>query len=429
MTHGSIYRIRRTLFSFTLVLMFFLVVADTFIITQQTKIITREVVHHTNHEFDLFSKLVIGSLTKGDYVSIQEAVLNWGKEQENLAELSIATANGFTIASYKRDAPVEYSQLVHTTLPYGHNNTATITMIKDTSKLLSDIKELKFKMIGFSILLVTILGIVLQRVAVQPLQNAIRAHELTEDKLQMQAKELQDSNQELESYSYSIAHDLRTPLRGIIGFCQILKDESRSKLSNEEKQHFDRIISASKRMADMIDYILNLGRVTRSDLHYEEVNLSELAKNSLKKYCTSESHPSVHFHAQDNLITMGDKHLLSMLLDNLLGNAYKFSCLRENTKIEFGCTANISPEHDVPTYFVRDNGVGFDIQYANKLFKPFQRLHDDKEFEGNGVGLATAQRIVKRHGGNIWAEANEGEGATFYFTLNKHNRNVISSTQ
>lgn len=410
----SVRKTRRTLFSFTIVLLFFLVVADTFVITQQANMIRQEIIYHTKHEFDLFSKLVKGSLTKGDYVSVQEAVSQWGMEQGNMVDLSISTANGFVIANYNRDRPAEMSERIVTTFPYGHNNTATITMVKDLSEIHSNLSDLKYQLIVYSVVLVAILGIVLQRVAVRPLQIEIKEHELTESKLYAQTKELQESNEELESYSYSIAHDLRAPLRSIVSFCQILQDEAFQKLSVEEKQYLGRVIGGSKRMAELIDDILDLGRVTRSNLQIDRVNLSELAEVAIERICLS---PGVEFNIQKNLMARGDRRLLALLIDNLIGNACKYSGIKKESKVEFGSVSVHVSGSQKLAYFVRDNGVGFNMKYAEKLFKPFQRLHGDSEIEGNGIGLATAQRIVRRHGGIIWAEAEVDNGATFYFTL------------
>jgi len=416
-TSPSLKRTRRTLLSFTIVLMFFLIVSDALIITQQKKMFRDELTYHTQHEFELFSKLVSGSLTKGDYVSVQEAVLEWGKEQENLVELSIQTANGFVIADYKRDYPAETSEKIQTEISYGHNNRAALFLEKDMSELNRDINELAYQLVLFSVVLVSILGIVLQQIAVRPLQKEISEHENTLEKMEVQAKQLQESNKELESYSYSIAHDLRTPLRSIVSFCQIIRAEAGGKLTEEEIGYFDRVVNASKRMAELIDDILDLGRVTRKEMQLSSVDLTALAKAAIEKFCFSNGKNNVDINIQDNLTTVGDKRLLTLLMDNLVGNACKYSSMINKPSIEVGSTSLKSNGTQCSSFYVRDNGVGFSMKYADNLFKPFHRLHNDSEFEGNGIGLATAQRIVFRHGGRIWAEGEVNGGATFYFTL------------
>ena len=417
MTSTSLRRTRRTVLSFTIILMVFLIVEDGLVITQQTNMLRSEISSHTKHEFDLFNKLVVGSLTKGDYVAVEEAVSQWGRERQNILELNITAANGFNIASYKRDNAAVESKRFQARLKFGFDNYATITVVKDMSAVSAVIKKLTYQLVVFSIVLVTLLGFLLQRTAVRPLQKEINEHEHTEEKLRQQAVELRESNNELESYSYSIAHDLRSPLRSIISFSQIIEEEAGHKLNTEEKEYFERIVTASKRMAELIDDILELGRITRSELQYTEVDLSALAKVAVERICMASEHREIDLQIQENLTALGDKRLLALALDNLLGNACKYSSMKNHVHIEFGSTVVNKGNKESLTYFVRDNGVGFDMKYADNLFKPFHRLHNNELFEGTGIGLATVQRIIHRHGGKIWAEAEVGKGASFYFTL------------
>ena len=225
--------------------------------------------------------------------------------------------------------------------------------------------------------------------------------------------ELQASNEELESYSYSIAHDLRTPLRAITSFSQILISSSKQKLDEEEFDSLERIVVAGKKMAELIDDILELSRITRSELHLATVNLSELGSDIVDQLKQAQPNKKVHWHIQDNLIVKGDSHLLEVALQNLLENAWKYTDITEEAEIEVG-KQKIKNE---VVYYVKDNGVGFDMNYSNNLFKPFHKLHTSKDIEGAGVGLATAQRVIQRHGGRLWAEAEKDHGATFYFSL------------
>jgi light-regulated signal transduction histidine kinase (bacteriophytochrome) len=232
--------------------------------------------------------------------------------------------------------------------------------------------------------------------------------------LQKAIVELKAVNRELESFSYSVSHDLRAPLRSIDGFSQALLEDCLEQLDVTGQDYLHRIRNATQRMGNLIDDLLNLSQVTRSEMHLEPVNLSSIASNISTELHRSEPERQVEFSIQPGLVDRGDARLLQILLMNLLNNAWKFSSKNPQAQIEFGL---LPVETEIPTYFVRDNGTGFDMAFANKLFGPFQRLHSAKEFPGNGIGLATVQRIAHRHGGKVWAEGVLEQGATFYFTL------------
>ena len=232
--------------------------------------------------------------------------------------------------------------------------------------------------------------------------------------LQRAIIELQAVNRELEAFSYSVSHDLRAPLRSIDGFSQALLEDYCNILDPTGQNFLQRIRGATQRMGQLIDDLLNLSRVTRSEMHLELVDLSLLASNICTELHHSQPERQVEFIIQPGLLAEGDTRLLRVILINLLNNAWKFTSKHPQTRIEFGASQS---ESGVPVYFVRDDGAGFDMAYANKLFGPFQRLHSMNEFPGNGIGLATVQRIVHRHGGRVWAEGAVEQGATFYFTL------------
>ncbi|NJM70706.1 MAG: GAF domain-containing protein [Scytonema sp. RU_4_4] len=232
--------------------------------------------------------------------------------------------------------------------------------------------------------------------------------------LQRAIVELQAVNKELEAFCYSVSHDLRAPLRGIDGFSQALLEDYFDLLDATGQDYLRRIRGATHRMGQLIDDLLNLSRVTRSDMHPEPVDLSLLASGICTELQQSQPERHVDFTIQTGLVAQGDSHLLRVLLVNLLNNAWKFTSKHPQARIEFGASKS---ESDVSVYFVRDDGAGFDMTYANKLFGPFQRLHGMNEFPGNGIGLATVQRIVHRHGGRVWAQGAVEQGATFYFTL------------
>lgn len=227
---------------------------------------------------------------------------------------------------------------------------------------------------------------------------------------QERADAAENATRELEAFSYSVAHDLRAPLRGINGFSVALLEDFGPALAPEARAYLNRISAAAVRMGELIDALLALSRVSRAELVIESVDLTKLAGDVLAQLRAADPSRDVQCVVQDSVIADGDPHLLRALFENLLGNAWKFSGKREHATIEFG-------RNEEGVFFVRDNGAGFDAAYAEKLFTPFQRLHAATEYPGTGIGLATVQRIVRRHGGTIRAEGAVGQGATFYFTL------------
>lgn len=230
------------------------------------------------------------------------------------------------------------------------------------------------------------------------------------------AKEASDAaNRELEAFSYSVAHDLRAPLRGIDGFSMALLEEYSDKLDEHGRRYLQLVRQSAQDMARLIDGLLSLARITRSDFRREDVDLSALARVAVDRLKAAEPERNIEVVIAEGLTALGDRRLLAAVLDNLLGNAWKFTRHQPKPRIELA-RAEVDGE---AVFFVRDNGAGFDMSFVSKLFGVFQRLHGTDQFEGHGIGLATVQRIVARHGGRIWAEGREGAGATFYFTLNE----------
>jgi PAS domain S-box-containing protein len=228
------------------------------------------------------------------------------------------------------------------------------------------------------------------------------------------AKDLaESSSRELEAFSYSVAHDLRAPLRAMNGFAQVLVDQYQAKLDDSGRDFLQEIVVNARKMGALIDALLSLARLTRKDLRREPVDLSEIVREICARLTTAESGRSVALEIEPGLCANADPVLLRALLDNLLANAWKFSAHAKSGRIAFG---GVRQDGEL-TFFLRDNGAGFDMAFAGKLFAPFQRLHSPDEFPGTGIGLATVQRIVHRHGGKVWAEGKVGEGATFFFTL------------
>jgi len=234
-----------------------------------------------------------------------------------------------------------------------------------------------------------------------------------EEMVSQRTLELQEKNKELESFAYSVSHDLRSPLRAIDGFSRILIEDYEHKLDDKGKENFYRIRQASQRMGNLIDDLLELSRINRSEIVKQKINLSAKVYLAISRLDTASSGRKVDFVVQPNVFIYGDDSLMDVVIANLIGNAWKYTAKTETAKIEFG---EIRKNNEL-NYFVRDNGIGFDMKYANKLFGAFQRLVGYDEYPGTGIGLATVLRIINRHGGQVWAEGELGKGATFYFTV------------
>jgi len=240
-----------------------------------------------------------------------------------------------------------------------------------------------------------------------------RLNEDLERRVRERTAQLEAINRELESFSYSVSHDLRAPLRTIDGFCEILLNDYHTKLDDQGKDYLARVRLASQHMARLIDDLLKLSRVIRSEFRYEMVDLSALVRDVAETYRQNNIQHKVDLVIREGVKVRGDVNLLRIAVTNLLDNAWKFTGRIADPRIEFG-TAIIDGEN---VCYIRDNGAGFDMAYADKLFGAFQRLHSADEFPGTGIGLATVKRIINRHGGRVWAESEMQKGATFYFTL------------
>ena len=281
-----------------------------------------------------------------------------------------------------------------------------LTLVMSESGRLFDEKDLDF-------------GVELGRRTALAIENAKLYKEMQASNIELEHRvakrtmELEAINKELEAFSYSVSHDLRAPLRSIDGFSNKILKEYNELFDEQGKDYFLRVMKASRHMGHLIDDLLKLARFSRIQMHLEEINLSVLAESIVLELKESSPERKVRFRIQDNMIAYGDRNLIQIALQNMLNNAWKYSRNVPEADIEFGTMK----EDGQVTYFIRDNGVGFDMNYVDKLFGAFQRLHSQSEFEGTGIGLATVQRIIRRHQGNIWAESEVNKGTTFFFTI------------
>jgi len=253
--------------------------------------------------------------------------------------------------------------------------------------------------------------------AARAIEN-VKLYDELEHRVAQRTHQLETANKELEAFSYSVSHDLRAPLRGIDGWSLALQEDYDHLLDDQAKIYLNRVRSETQRMGQLIDDILKLSRVTRSELRLVNVDLTALANTISQRLKDANPNRKIDFVIQNGLSITGDSQLFEIALTNLLDNACKFTKKQAIAKIEFGTTLI----DDALTYFIRDNGVGFDMAYATKLFGAFQRMHKQSEFPGTGIGLATVQRIIRRHGGKIWAESQVDKGSTFYFTINEERK-------
>lgn len=280
----------------------------------------------------------------------------------------------------------------------------------DTSRTVSPIRDGAGQIVGAAVIARDITELQ------QAMEEVHRLNSELERRVLERTAELAAANHELEAFSYSVSHDLRAPLRSIDGFSQALLEDYTDRLDETGRDYLNRVRAASQRMGALIDDLLKLSRVTRTEMTRTTVNLSSLARSIIDELKKAEPGRAVTLRISPSLTVIGDEHFLRIALDNLINNAWKFTRKQPNAMIEFGLSS-IDGNNTRQTFYIRDNGAGFDMQYAGKLFGAFQRLHKSEDFSGTGIGLAIVQRIIHRHGGRVWAEGQVGRGATFYFTL------------
>lgn len=263
-------------------------------------------------------------------------------------------------------------------------------------------------------LLMLIVVIILVAIIAERIEKIRKLNDLNK-KLQKQSEKLEDANQELEAFAYSVSHDLRVPLRAIDGFSRILVEDYEDKLDEEGIRLLNIVRENTAKMGHLIDDILLLSRASRQEMLLNEIDMAALARSVYDEFQTDVTDRDVEFNVGDIPNAYGDRAMLGQVFQNLIGNAIKFTRNKNPAIIEVGG----EKEGKEIVYYVKDNGAGFDMKYINKLFGLFQRLHSPEEFEGTGVGLSIVQRVIRRHGGSVWGEGAVGEGATIYFTLPK----------
>ena len=417
MTQSAITSNKWVLISVSSVLALFLIVIDFLIITDERDYLLETEKHHVEDELDLMGELLSEVMIRNDYGAVEQYIPEWSRPRPDVIMVSVVAPNGFVVARFQRKTNSPYLYKLKKPINYLDKHILDLEIEWDFGAIHTYLNKRIVRLITVSVITTMLLGMlmwqVFKRTAILPLQRYIEEREQFESKLENHARDLSMYVEELESYSYSIAHDLRAPVRSVTSFSQVLMLDAESKLTQQEKETLQRIVSAGKYMAELIDDILSLAKITRENMDVKPLNLSEMAKSSLHRLQESNPERSCEVNIHPNLLAKGDSRLVQLLLDNLIENAWKYTGKKDQAHIEFGSM------HDgvKNTFFIRDNGVGFDMQYASKLFQPFQRLHAREDFEGTGVGLATSRRIVTRHGGKIWVESEPGKGTTFYFTL------------
>ncbi|WP_455210195.1 sensor histidine kinase [Kaarinaea lacus] len=416
MSQTAVKSNKLALISFSAVLVMFLILVDVFMIVEERNFLVKTEKRNAEEELDIMGKFLTEAMIRNDYVAVEQYIPQWAQARPDVVKIRVIAPNGFVIAQHRHEPASKYIYELNKPIVYFGKLVLTLEIQWDFVSIHDFLRKRTATLISLSIVAVIVLGMllwqVLKKTAIVPLQREIEERKKIESKLEEHTRELAAHADELESYSYSIAHDLRAPVRSITSFSQILLQDLQAKLEPEDRSALLRVISAGKYMAGLIDDILALSRITRDSMKVAPLNLTEMAEDSVTRL--REDHPArkCNVEIEANLSAKGDPRLIQLLLDNLLGNAWKYTANKPNASIEFGIT---SDSHQ--TFYVRDNGVGFDMQYADKLFQPFQRLHSREEFEGTGVGLATVQRIINRHGGKVWVESKLDQGTTFYFTL------------
>lgn len=408
---------RRALVMFVTILILFSGLGGGLLVFQQHQVLSNQALRDLDNDLFALAELAADSLLRSDYASVQRMLGHWADNHPAVRLIKATTPNGFELAHFERTSSSSTAVTRRKEVAVEGRLLATFEVTQDAAGSGGRIILLSYQFFAASVLFVSLLGwllwLTLQRTALHPLAHEIARRERTEVELRRRSRELEMANRELDAFCYSISHDLRAPLRAIDGFSQVVLEDYGSTLDAEGQKHLQRVCAATQRLGGLIDDLLRLSRYALQALVPQDVDLSSFAQQFAEQRCAAEPSRQVLFDITPNLRVQGDPQLLRVVIHNLLDNAWKFSSGKTPAHIEFGMLT----QPDQQVFFVRDNGVGFDMKYAEKLFGAFQRMHKQTEFPGSGIGLALVQRILTRHGGDIRAEAIPGQGAVFYFTL------------
>ena len=409
---------RRALLAFIAVLVALVLAFEGVVVWLQRQHLLSDAQEEVRNEMVLLGELAMDALLSSDYAAVERLVKTWLDRHDYLARITAVMPNGFVLADFSKASMPRDTLPVSQEIVFNGRVVMTLKTVSDFSVRETGFAEIVYRATLAAIALILLLGWLLwwtlQRTAIQPLETEIRARAVQETQLRQRTLELEASIQELESFSYSVSHDLRGPLRAINGYSHALTEDYGHVLDATAQGYIARTRAAAQRMGLLIDELLSLARMARQDMHVTDVDLSALARAALARLAQVEPHPGpVEILVEEGVHANADTALIGIALDNLLGNAWKYTTRTVAPRIGFRALR----QNGETVYVVQDNGAGFDMQYAAKLFQPFQRLHAPNEFAGSGIGLATVQRIIARHGGRVWAEAQPGQGATFYFTL------------
>jgi len=409
---------RRALLAFIAVLVALVLAFEGVVVWLQRQHLLSDAQEEVRNEMVLLGELAMDALLSSDYAAVERLVKTWLDRHDYLARITAVMPNGFVLADFSKASMPRDTLPVSQEIVFNGRVVMTLKTVSDFSVRETGFAEIVYRATLAAIALILLLGWLLwwtlQRTAIQPLETEIRARAVQETQLRQRTLELEASIQELESFSYSVSHDLRGPLRAIDGYSHALTEDYGHVLDATAQGYIARTRAAAQRMGLLIDELLSLARMARQDMHVTDVDLSALARAALAHLAQVEPHPGpVEILVEEGVHANADTALIGIALDNLLGNAWKYTTRTVAPRIGFRALR----QNGETVYVVQDNGAGFDMQYAAKLFQPFQRLHAPNEFAGSGIGLATVQRIIARHGGRVWAEAQPGQGATFYFTL------------
>ena len=365
------------------------------------------------HELRLIASFITNTLRAGRYQELEYLLREWGETNPDIVQLQLVAGNGFVLALYQRPGTSGQELALKSPISYSYRGQATLHLRADLAPVHQRHDRLVAQLAAIFAVFSGLLFLLAREIVVRR-QAEAQLHQLNtnlEFRVAERTASLEAANRELEAFSYSVSHDLRAPLRSIDGFGLALLEDYGQVLEGEGKVYLQRLRANTQRMGELIDAMILLSRVVRAEMKLDTVDLSALAEEVAAGLADPEN--PVEFVAEKNIVAQADPRLLKMALENLLGNAWKYSAKVARPQIAFG----MREIDGKPAYFIRDNGAGFDMAYADKLFGAFQRLHAEVDFPGTGIGLATVRRIVQRHGGQVWAESAPGAGATFYFTL------------